>query len=69
VIYAIFGDSGNAGNFVRLEGAKLRRLAKEGGGRIIRLSFEDQKGNHVQLEFDEIEAAILKERLNKRKDI
>ena len=54
--------------FVRMKKAKLSRIANEGAGQIIRLSFVDDKNNSIQIDLSALDAHHFRERLNKRKD-
>ena len=58
--------------YAHLFNAKIHRIAREGkitGGNTVRLTFDDDKGNYVQLDMDISEARTLKEKLNNRKDL
>lgn len=54
--------------FVRMRKARLHRIANEGAGQIIRLTFVDDKNNCVQIDMSALHANEFRKRLNKRKD-
>ena len=54
--------------FIRMFRCRLARIAFE-GERIVRLTFENDKNDTIQLDMDVPNFYKLRERLNKRKDI